>query len=68
MKGFKIGDKVKFYFNSYSFYSNSTLTGTITHIPSDVGDWFYLDDETGRRHAVNPCSVSVETAIKLDKE
>ena len=56
----EVGDKVIFHWIT----DDGQLKGKVLHIPSGVGDLWYVEDEDGRVHAINTGCYEFDQIIK----
>lgn len=58
---FNKGDKVTVYFVE----DGAQVTGTLQHIPNNVGDSWHIIDEKGNLQAINPNCSNFERIVKF---
>lgn len=58
MRPIKEGDVVRVFMNDEHF------SGTVLHVPQDVGDLWYIET-SGTITAINPCSSKFDSIVKF---
>lgn len=59
----EIGDTVKVF-----WIAETTLIGTVRHIPQDTGDMWHVECEGGLIHVINPNCSSLKQIIRQDSK